>query len=312
MGASDMAITIIATIITGAVPLLYACIGEIFSQRSGVMNLGLEGVMLIGAVIAYYVGYKSGSMLAAMVVVILVGAAVGIVYAFITITLRANQVVAGLALVTFGTGMSGFIGKSVVSVASPYKMNPIAIPLLCKIPIIGEAFFNQTILVYILYFLVPIAYVFMMKTKPGMVLRALGENPGAVDADGYNVIGLRYIYVTFGCILTTIGGAYLTLVSTPFWNDEMTSGKGWIASALVIFSMWNPLAAIGGAILFSGINVFTNYVPFFLPSIPTFFLKMLPYLCTLIVLIFSTGSFRKGKHTSQPAMLCVPYDREER
>ncbi len=311
MGAADMTITILASIIIGAAPILYACIGEIFSQRAGIMNLGLEGIMLIGAVVGYYTGYKTGSMVVAVLVVLLVGAVVGIAYAFLTVTLKANQVVTGLALVTFGTGMSGFVGKSVVSVASRYHIHTMAIPLLSKIPIIGPVLFDQDPLVYILYFLAPLATVFMMKTKPGMVLRALGENPGALDADGYNVVRLRYIYVTFGCILSAVGGAYLTLVSTPFWNDEMTSGKGWIAAALVIFSMWNPMIAIGGALLFSGVNVLTNYIPLFLPDIPTYFLKMLPYICTVIVLILSTGSFR-GKHTAQPAMLGIPYDREER
>lgn len=312
MSAMDMTTTILMTVITGAVPLLYACIGEIFSQKAGIMNLGLEGIMLIGAVIGYYTGYKTGNMLIAVLVVAAVGIVIGLGYAFLTVTLKANQAVSGLALVTFGTGMSGFLGKSLTGVASPYKISTVAIPGLSKIPVIGEALFHQDPLVYILYLLIPLSAVFMAKTKPGMILRALGENPGALDADGYHVTALRYAYVTLGCALTSIGGAYLTLVSTPFWNDNMTAGKGWIASALVIFSTWNPVIAIGGALLFSGINVLTNYIPMIFPDISTFFLKMLPYLCTIIVLIFSTGSFRKNKHTAQPAMLCIPYDREER
>lgn len=312
MGTMDMTVTILVTILTGAVPLLYACIGEIFSQRAGIMNLGLEGIMLIGAAIGYYTGYKTENMFVAMLVVSGVGILVGLGYSFLTVTLKANQAVSGLALVTFGTGMSGFLGKALTSVASPYKISPVAIPVLSKIPLVGPVLFDQDPLVYILYLLIPAATIFMAKTKPGMVLKALGENPGALDADGYNVVALRYLYVTLGCLLTAIGGAYLTLVSTPFWNDGMTAGKGWIASALVIFSTWNPVIAIGGALLFSGINVLTNYIPMLLPSVPTFFLKMLPYLCTVIVLIFSTGNFRKNKHTAQPAMLCIPYDREER
>lgn len=308
----DLITAILVTILTGAVPLLYACLGEIFSQKAGVMNLGLEGIMLIGAVTGYSVGYSLGNMYAAVLAVAVVGIFIGIAYAFITVTLRANQVVAGIALVTFGTGMSGFLGKDLVGVASSFKISSIAIPGLSKIPIIGEALFNQDPLTYILYFLVPLAAVFMTKTKPGIVLKALGENPGALDADGYDVSGLRYLYVCFGCMLTAIGGAYLTLVSTPLWSEEMTAGKGWIASALVIFSMWKPVIAIGGALLFSGINVLTNYIPVILPGIPTYFLDMLPYICTVIVLIFATGSFRKNKHTAQPAMLCIPYDREER
>lgn len=312
MGSTDMIVAILVTVLTGAAPLLYACIGEIFSQRAGIMNLGLEGIMLIGAVIGYYTGYKTGNTAAALLAVSVVGILIGIAYAFLTVTLKANQAVSGLALVTFGTGMSGFIGKSLTSVASTFKISAVAIPGLSKIPVIGPVLFDQDPLVYFLYLLIPVAAIYMKRTKPGMVLKALGENPGALDADGYNVVGLRYFYVTLGCLLTAIGGAYLTLVSTPFWNDEMTAGKGWIASALVIFSTWNPVIAIGGAVLFSGINVLTNYIPMFLPDVPTFFLKMLPYICTVIVLIFSTGNFRKNKHTAQPAMLCIPYDREER
>lgn len=311
MSGTALVVSILSSIIMGMAPLLYASVGEIFSQRAGVLNLGLEGIMLMGAVTGYYVGYKSGSMGLAILAVIAVGIAIGALYAFLTVTLKANQVVCGLAMVTFGTGLSGFVGKSIIGIASKYKLQAIAIPLLSKIPVIGPVFFNQDILVYALYILVPLATVFMMKTKPGVVLRSLGENPAALDADGYNVSGLRYMYVILGCTLTAIGGAYFTLVSTPFWNDEMTSGRGWIAAALVIFSMWNPVVAILGALLFSGISVLTNYIPLFLPNVPTYFLSMLPYVCTIVVLIFSTGSFRK-KHTSSPAALGVPFDREER
>lgn len=309
--STALVISILSSIIIGMAPLLYACIGEIFSQRAGIVNLGLEGIMLIGAVTGYYVGYKTGNMGLAIAAVMIIGILAGLTYAFLTVTLKANQIVAGLAMVTFGTGLSGFVGKNMISVASTYKLSPIAIPLLSKIPIIGPVLFEQDILVYSLYILVPLATIFMMKTKPGIVLRSLGENPAALDADGYNVSGLRYLYVIFGCMLTAIGGAYFTLVSTPFWNDEMTSGRGWIAAALVIFSMWNPAVAIIGSLLFSGISVLTNYIPLFLPDIPTYFIKMLPYVCTIIVLIFSTGSFR-GKRSAEPAALGTPFNREER
>lgn len=312
MSAETLIISVLTSIIAGAVPLLYACVGEIFSQRAGVMNLGLEGVMLIGAVTGYSIGLSTGNMFTAVLAVLGAGLVTGLAYSFLTITLKANQTVSGLALVTLGTGISGFVGKAVVGVSSPYKIPSIEIPLLSQIPVIGPVFFNQDPLVYVLYFFVPLAAFYMMKTKPGIVLRALGENPGALDADGYPVIGLRYVYTTFGCMLTALGGAYMTLVSTRFWNDSMTAGQGWIASALVIFSMWNPLVAIGGAVLFSGVNVMTNYIPMFCPVIPSFFLEMLPYICTIIVLIISTGSFIKNRHSAQPAMLTVPYDRESR
>lgn len=312
MSMESLLVSVLTSVIAGAVPLLYACVGEIFSQRAGIMNLGLEGVMLIGAVTGYSVGLDTGNMFAAVAAVIGSGALVGLAYSILTITLKANQTVSGLALVTLGTGISGFVGKAVVGVSSPYGISEIAIPGLSQIPVIGPVFFEQDPLVYILYIFVPLSAFYMMRTKPGIILRALGENPGALDADGYPVIGLRYLYTTLGCVLTALGGAYMTLVSTRFWNDSMTAGQGWIASALVIFSMWNPLIAIGGAVLFSGVNVMTNYLPMFLPDVPTFFLEMLPYICTIIVLIISTGSFVKNRHSSQPAMLTVPYDREER
>ncbi len=258
MSASEVAISICISVLVGAAPILLACVGEIFSQRAGIMNLGLEGIMLMGAVVGYYTGYKTDSAGSAICAVMAVGALVGLGYAFLTVTLRADQVVSGLALVTFGTGMSGFVGKGVVSVASPVQIQTLPIPLLCDIPLLGPVLFNRDPLIYALYLLVPAATIFMLKTKPGLLLRALGEDPGVLDADGYNVIRQRYFYVTFGCVLSALGGAYLSLVSTPFWNDGMTSGKGWIAAALVIFSMWNPVIAIGGALLFSGVNVMTN------------------------------------------------------
>lgn len=306
-----MFISLCASAVVFATPILYACIGEIFSQRSGIMNLGLEGIMLMGAVTGYITGIKTGSLTLSVLVALAVGAALGLIYAFLTVTLQANQVVSGLAMMTFGTGLSGFIGKSVSSLASTTKFTKFDIPLLSKIPILGDIFFKQDILIYALYILVVVSIIFIYKTRPGLKLRALGENPGSLDAGGVNIFTLRYAYVIFGCALVSLGGAYLTLAYTPFWTDGMTAGKGWIAAALVIFASWNPAIAAIGALLFGGIGVLGNFLQLQYPNIPTSFVGMLPYLCTIIVLIFSTGSFRK-KHNNTPAALCIPYDRESR
>ena len=311
MTGGALIIAVLSSAIISATPILSACIGEIFSQRAGVMNLGLEGIMLMGAVTGYLTCVGTKSLALSVLVALIVGAAFGFIYALLTVTLQANQVVSGLAMMTFGTGLSGFIGKAVAHAASSVKFNKIEIPGLSKIPFIGDIFFKHDLLVYILFLLVPITWFYIYKTRAGLKLRALGENPGALDADGVNVYRLRYIYIMLGCALVALGGAYLTLAYTPFWTEGMTAGKGWIASALVIFASWNPLMAALGALLFGGINVIGNYVQLYYPEIPTHFIAMLPYVCTIVVLIFSTGNFRK-KHSSSPAALTIPYDRESR
>lgn len=294
-----------------AVSLLYATVGEIFAQRAGIMNLGLEGIMLMGAVSGYIMDVKTQNLGLSILVAIAVGLAFGVLYSFLTVTLMADQTVCGLAIMTFGTGLSGFMGKTVTGVAAYHEFQPIAIPLLSKIPVIGEAFFNQNILVYVMYILIPLAMFYIYRTRYGLLLRSLGENPGALDAAGYNVFGMRYIYVMFGCMMTAISGAFISLAYTNFWNDGMTNGKGWIASALVIFASWNPLTAVWGAVLFGGVSVLSGYIQMLLPAIPAQFIGMLPYILTILVLILSTGNFRK-KHVDVPAALTKPYDRENR
>ena len=303
--------SICAAAIVYAVSILYAAIGEIFSQRAGIMNLGLEGTMLVGAVSGFLEVHRTNNLWLGFLAVILVGALLGVVFAFLTVTLRADQTVCGMAFLIFGSGLSGFIGKNVTGMTSAVKFEKISIPLLSQIPVIGTVFFRQDLLVYLMYLIVPLSIFYIYRTKPGIVLRALGENPAALDTAGINVFALRYAYVIFGCAMTAISGACISLSYTNFWNEGMTGGKGWIAFSLVAFSGWNPANATLGALLFGMISIIGMNLQIHLPGIPSQFYSMLPYIATIVALIITTGNFRR-KHTEEPAALCQTYDRENR
>ena len=304
-------VSILSSTVVMATCLLYATIGEIFAQRSGVMNLGLEGIMLIGAVTGYIADCNTKNLGIAVLTAIAAGILVGILYAFLTVSLMADQTVCGLAFLTFGTGLAGFIGSAYTNIPAGHQFQKIAIPLLSKIPLIGTVLFNQNILVYFMYLLIPAAMFYIYRTRFGLMLRALGENPGALDAAGYNIFAMRYGYVIFGCAMTSLAGAYLSLAYTNLWNENMVNGLGWIACALVIFGSWNPLVSMIGALIFGSVSVLANYFQLLLPMVPSQFMKMLPYFLTIVVLVLTTGSFRK-KHVEVPAALGVAYDREKR
>lgn len=304
-------ISICTSAIVYAVSILYASIGEIFSQRAGIMNLGIEGIMLMGAVTGFLAVYHTNQLALGILAVLLVGALLGFVFAFLTVTLQADQTVCGMAFLIFGSGLSGFVGKHVTGVASDVKFESISIPVLSQIPIVGDIFFRQDLLVYAMYVIVPLSMFYIYKTRPGLILRALGENPAALDTSGINVFFLRYAYVMFGCAMTAISGACISLSYTNFWNEGMTGGKGWIAFSLVAFSRWNPAYAAVGALLFGGISIIGINMQVYLPGVPSQFYSMLPYAATIVALIITTGNFRK-KHTEEPAALCQKYDRESR
>lgn len=297
--------------IGAATPILYAATGEIISQRSGIMNLGLEGVMLMGAVSGYMVALNTSSLALGIFTVIVVGLLIGLLFAFLTVTLQADQVVSGLSITLFGTGLSGYIGKSASTSALDLHFPMLKIPLLGDIPVVGDVLFNQDLMVYVLYIIVIAACIFIYKTKWGMQLRTIGENPRAADTLGINVYRTRYIYACVGSVLTALGGAYLTLCYTPLWFDGMTAGKGWIAVALVIFSGWNPAIAAVGAILFGGISVLSLRLQLIDTAISSHFISMLPYLCTVAVLLIFTNKRSRGRNPS-PSSLGQPYDRESR
>ncbi len=307
----DLVIALLSGAIVYAVSVMYAGIGETFTERSGIMNLGVEGVMLMGAVSGAMAAMKTGSLGIAILVVIGVGIVLGLIFAFLTITLQSDQTVCGMAMLILGTGLSGFIGEEIAADPIGLKFQKLAIPLLSDIPVVGEVLFNQNLLVYIMYLILPLSVIYIYKTRWGLKLRSLGENPAVLDAAGENVFLMRYGYVIFGTVMMAISGAFVSLAHTNVWQQGMTAGKGWIAFALVAFSAWNPLKLAMGALLFGFISNLGSNLQIYLPGVPTEIFTALPYVATIIVLILSTGSFRK-RHTTEPAALTKPYDRESR
>ncbi|CEP67467.1 ABC transporter, permease [Moorella glycerini] len=305
-------IATLAAAITAGTPILYAALGEILAERAGVLNLGVEGMMLVGAVTGFMVAVRTGNPWLGFLVALLAAGLMAAIFAFLTITLRANQVVTGLALTMFGTGLSGFLGKPYVGIPLPLSFKPVAIPFLVDIPLIGPVLFRHDPLVYLTYILVPLLWYYFYRTRPGLNLRAVGENPAAADALGVNVFALRYFYVIIGGMLAGAGGAFLSLAYAPSWLENMTAGRGWIAVALVIFAVWDPVKALLGSYLFGGVDALTYTLQAATKiAIPSFFLKMLPYILTLVVLIIATRQ-TLVKHIGAPGALSIPYDREER
>ncbi|MCD6290835.1 MAG: ABC transporter permease [Anaerolineae bacterium] len=309
--------SILAVTIRAGTSLLYATIGEILTERSGILNLGLEGIMLMGAMSAFAAAYHSGSLWVGVMTAMAVGGALALIHAFLSITLRADQVVSGLSLTIFGAGLSSFLGqrlgpdsKPLVGLIGP-QFERLPLPGLSGIPFLGESFFRQDLLVYLMYLLVPLVWYFLYRTRPGLHLRAVGENPRTADAMGINVLGARYLYTVLGGMLVGLGGAHLSLAYTPGWTDNLTGGRGWIAIALVIFAMWDPLRAVVGAVLFGGINAVQFRMQAAGTTIPAAFLNMLPYVFTVVVLVVITWWEAFRKRVGAPAALGVPYMREE-
>ncbi|MGD8586772.1 MAG: ABC transporter permease, partial [Chloroflexota bacterium] len=256
----ELIASILAIAIAAGTSLIYGTIGEILTERAGILNLGVEGIMIVGAVIAFAAAYHSENAWVGVAAAIGAGGLLGLVHALLTISLRAEQVVTGLAITLAGTGLASFLGEKLgpdggplVGLVGP-KFQDIAIPGLSAIPIIGPALFDQDILVYLMYVLVLVSVFFLYRTRPGLHLRAVGESPQTADAMGVNVFGTRYLYTIVGGMLMGTAGAYLSLSYTPGWTENLTGGRGWIVIALVIFATWDPLRAVVGALLFGGIN----------------------------------------------------------
>ena len=308
----EMFTNILAAAVRSGTPLLFATLGEIITERSGVLNLGLEGLMLIGAITGFATSYATKNVYLAFLMALIVGGLFALIHAFMSITLRVNQVVSGLALTMLGMGISGMIGKGYIGYVAP-RFSEIPIPGLHKIPVIGKAFFNHDPLVYLSYILTIFLFYFLFKTKPGMVLRAVGEEPSAADSRGINVFLVRYLATVIGGALTAAGGAYLSLAYTSMWIENMTAGRGWIAIALVIFSAWEPFKAMLGSYLFGGIIATqlrlqaTGKV-----TISANILMMLPYIATLLAMVLFSSSERFRKRIGAPSSLGFPYSREEK
>ena len=315
----DLITSILAITVRAGTSLVFATIGEILTERAGILNLGIEGIMLMGAVTGFAASFYSQNLLLALLVAMAVGATMAALHAFLTVTMRANQVVSGLSITLFGSGFASFLGQRLGPASNNFRLvglkgarfTPVAAEAVAKIPIIG-ALFNQDILTYAVYLLIPLAWFFLYKTRPGLWLRSIGEDPQTADAMGIDVMRTKYFYTILGGALIALGGAHLSLSYTPGWSENITGGRGWIVIALVIFSMWNPARSIWGALLFGGINAVQFRLQASGTNIPAAFLNMLPYLGTIAVLVLMTWWEALSKKIGAPAALGAAYMREDK
>jgi ABC-type uncharacterized transport system permease subunit len=319
----DLTLVLAAGVAAGTV-LLFAAVGEIFAERAGVLNLGVEGMMLMGAVAGFSTSVSTGNPWLGLVVAMVTGGLVALLHAVVTIHLRADQVVSGLALTFLGSGLARVLGEGLSNAGNTELLPRLTIPLVSQVPVIGAIFFrDQSILVYVGYLLVPIAWFWINRTRPGLHLRAVGEYPAAADAQGIGVYRLRYAYVFVGGLLAGLAGATITLATSPGWfSEQTTNGRGWIAVGLVIFAQWSPIRAAFGAYLFGAISRYILDVqgagtilgitnPFQAGRSATFFLEMLPYLLVVLVVVIGSREAAR-KRVGAPAALGTPYVRGER
>jgi simple sugar transport system permease protein len=317
----DPIIILQAGVASGTV-LLFATIGEIFAERSGILNLGVEGMMLIGAMSAFATALSTGNPWLGLIVAMIVAGC--LVHAIITIQFQADQVVSGLALTFLGTGLSLVFGEGLSKAGALSLLPSYSIPGLSQVPVIGPILFeNQSIMVYIGYLLIPLSWYYINRTRPGMHLRAVGEFPAAADALGINVARLRYFYVFVGGMLAGLSGATISMAVSPGWFSQLTtSGQGWIAIGLVIFAQWDPIRAAFGSYAFGALRRMIFDIqgpttllgirnPFFYNPYWGFFLQMLPYAFTIIVLVIGSREAVR-KRLGAPAALGLPYIRGER
>jgi simple sugar transport system permease protein len=312
-----------AGVATGTI-LLFATIGELFAERSGVLNLGVEGMMLMGAMSAFSVTLATGNPWIGLLAAMIAAGLISQIHAYIVITLQADQVVSGLALTFLGTGISLVLGEGLSKAGTVSLMPNLTLPLFSKLPIIGPIFFNdQSVLVYLGYFLIPLSWYYIYRTRAGLHLRAVGEYPAAADTLGISVYRLRYFYVFVGGMLAGLAGATLSLEISPGWFSELTTaGMGWIAIGLVIFAQWDPLRAAFGSYTFGALRRLILDIqgptqllgmpnPFYYNPYWGFFLQMLPYAFTIVVLVIGSREAIR-KRLGAPAALGLPYIRGER
>ena len=276
---------VVLTIITASTPLLLAATGELVTEKAGVLNLGVEGMMLVGAIASFAAAVSTGSGLLAILVGAFSGVAVAAIFAVLTLTFLANQVATGLALTIFGVGLSALIGSSFVGI-SLEPLPQLNVEFLSTIPILGELLFGHDVLVYLSFIMILLAGYFLSKTRSGLILRAVGESHDSAHVLGYSVLTVRYLAILFGGFMSGLAGSYLSLVYTPLWAENMTAGRGWIALALVVFGTWRAGRIAFGAYLFGAITILQLHVQGWGINIASQFMTMLPYIATVIVLVF--------------------------
>ena len=289
-----------------ATPYIYAAIGETFGQRSGVLNLGVDGIMLLGAYAAFYAVFTTGNLLYGLLAAVIVGGVMGLLMAFISVTLQAEQGISGIGIYLFGLGMSDLLFQVTLgSVETVQGFPAVNIPLLADLPVVGRIFFQHNVMVYAAYALVPIAWFVLNKTTIGLKIRAVGQNPEAADSLGVSVEGVRYFTVTLGGVFSGIAGASLSIALLNIFQQNMTAGLGFIAVALVYFGGWRPFGVLFGALIFSTVQGLQLWVQTLNIPIPSDFAVMMPYVLTIIVLVITVSRVR------QPAALTKIYERGE-
>jgi simple sugar transport system permease protein len=296
---------VVITIATAATPLLLAAIGELVVERSGVLNLGVEGMMIMGAVTGFGVALTTGSPWLGALAAVLVGAAFSLLFAFLTLTLVTNQVATGLALTLLGLGLSGMIGESFVGLPG-VRMDAVDIPFLGDLPFVGRLLFGQDPIFYISILLTAGVAWFLFYTRAGLTLRSVGDNHASAHALGINVIGIRYLAVMFGGACAGLAGAYLALVYVPQWVEGMSAGRGWIALALVVFASWRPWRVLAGAYLFGAVTIGQLHAQALGWPVPSQLLSALPYLATIVVLVLISRN-RRLTMVNTPASLGQPF-----
>jgi general nucleoside transport system permease protein len=281
--AAEQVATLVALTLAGGTPLIFAALGELVTEKSGVLNLGVEGMMLVGAVVAFIVAATTHQPWLGALAGAAAGAATSAIFGVLTLSLMANQVATGLALSLFGIGLSAFIGKPYVSEMIA-GIPPLSIPLLSNLPVLGTLFFGHSPFVYLSLALCALVHGFLYRTRSGLLMRAVGESAASAHALGYPVIRIRYLAVLFGGACAGLGGAYMAVAYTPLWNEGMTAGRGWIALALVVFATWKPVRVLLGAYLFGGVTLVQFQAQAMGIAVPSQFLSMLPYVATIFVL----------------------------
>ena len=302
----DVLAGIVNSMIGLATPFLFAAIGEVFAQSSGVVNLGVDGIMLLSAFAAFAITLVSGNLWLGLLAAALVGLLMGLAMSFVSVTLKAEQGVSGIGLYMFGLGMSSLLFKVLIGTVKTVEgFQPIAIPYLSSIPIIGPILFRNNILVYAAFLLVPLAWAILEKTSLGLKIKAVGQNPAAADSLGISVTGIRYFSVCLGSVLAGIAGASLSISLLNLFQDDLTAGQGFIAVALVYFGGWSPWGVLGGALLFSVVNSIQLWMQVLGVNIPSSVAVMLPYLLTIAALTVTAN------RSKQPAALNKPFERGE-
>lgn len=302
---------LLASAIAAGTPLLFATLGGILIERSGIIQLGAEGLMLMGAVTAAGAYLATGDLGITLLMVLAITGLLGVLHAFLTVTLRASQIVSGLAMTLFGGGLSAYLGKSITGMPLAGAVPKVDLPWLDPVPVLGAIFAHLDLFTWGSIALVIVMYLYMYHTSWGLHLRAVGDNPATADVMGIRVQAFRYGCVIVGSMLMGLGGANLLLVFSPTWIEGMTAGRGWIAVALVIFARWNPLYALVAAYFFGLLDSLGFRMQLAGVAIPSYFLKMIPYLITIAVLVF-VGWRTKNKLSGSPQALGVPYIREQR